>query len=397
MNPNFYSTANKSKVAPVYQPWVVDSVLVGLCLLLPNLFIAFHFGRTANSMLVPLPDHALSLLSTLPMTDYCIWAIVNAGILAFIFFMRQWLLRPLSRISQHLRQLRTTYTEAGEDGGHFSILNIWHIASDVGRFAGFALDYYRRYQEVSLALEQSRQVIARFAMEQQAILSATDREIATQYRSVLTYANYLEGQILSNKIDPSLRYDLDDICESSFNLKLIAGSLNMLSTPVKIELGNVPLAPLMQQTILALAPALDRRSMKLTTAEVDMSVAAHGDPGTLAQILWMMLLGMIRYADDESTLRLRCLHNREGTQAILSVVISELSPSRMSENERSDHLARQLEHLTPHMFAETIRIHGNVQLADLLIERLGGNINVLPLTISSCEICMVLPAATQFS
>jgi hypothetical protein len=48
------------------------------------------------------------------------------------------------------------------------------------------------------------------------------------------------------------------------------------------------------------------------------------------------------------------------------------------------------------MFAETIRIHGNVQLADLLIQRLGGHIDVLPLTISSCEICMVLPAAKYF-
>ena len=394
MNPNFYSTANKSKVVPVNQPWVVDSVLVGLCLILPNLLIALHFGKNPGG--TQPADHSFTHYATLPMMDYLVWAIINGGILAFIFFMRQYLLRPLDRISQHLKAVRTTYNEAGEEGGFF-VLNVWHIASDVGRFAAFALEYYRRYQEVSLALEQSRHVIARFSMEQQAILNSTNREIATQYRSVLSYANYLEGQIVSNKLDPSLRYDLDDICESSFNLKLIAGSLSMLSAPMQVEIGNVPLAPLMQQTMLALAPALDRRSMKLTTAEVDMSVAAHGDPGTLAQILWMMLLGMIRYAADESTLRLRCLYNREGTEAILSVVISELSPNRMSETERGDHLARQLEHLTPHMFAETIRIHGNAQLADLLIQRLGGHIDVLPLTISSCEICMVLPAASQFS
>lgn len=371
------------------QPWVVDCVLAGFFLLVPNVLLALHYETSLGTQL---PNTNVSVSTH----DYALWALINCAIVALLFVMRQWIVRPLSRISQHLKQVRTTYSEMGEDSD-FSILNVWHIASDVGRFAGFALEYYRRYQEVSLALEQSRHVITRFAMEQEAILNSTNREIATQYRSVLSYANYLEVQIVNNKLDPSLRYDLDDICESSFNLKLIAGSLSMLSAPLKVELGNVPLAPLMQQTMLALAPALDRRSMKLTSAEVDMSVAAHGDPGTLAQILWMMLLGMIRYAADESTLRLRCLHNREGTEAILSVVISELSPNRMSENERGDHLARQLEHLTPHMFAETIRIHGNVQLADLLIQRLGGNISVLPLTITSCEICMVLPAATQFS
>ena len=389
MHTHFSSSQVRSKVATIQQPWVVDCVLVCLCLIVPNLLLALHFRMGLTD------SQQNSTIASLPTQDYVLWITINAAVIALLILTRQWLLRPLSRISQHLRQVRTTYSEAGEESD-FSILNVWHIASDVGRFAGFALEYYRRYQEMSLALEQSRHVITRFAMEQQAILNSTNREIAVQYRSVLSYANYLEGQIVSNKLDPSLRYDLDDVCESSFNLKLIAGSLSMLGAPMQAALGNVPLAPLMQQTILALAPALDRRSMKLTTAEVDMSVAAHGDPGTLAQILWMMLLGMIRYAADESTLRLRCLHNREGTEAMLSIVVSELSPNRMSENERGDHLARQLEHLTPHMFAETIRIHGNVQLADLLIQRLGGSISVLPLTISSCEICMVLPAAAAF-
>ncbi len=397
MNPDFYTGHERSKAATSPQPWVVDCALVGFCIFIPNLILAIHFTNAGANVAIANDFFARVSVSyaTLTTNDYLAWGGFNLLILTLVFGMRVWLIRPLGRISQHLRQVRITYNDAGEEPG-FSVLTMWHIASDVGRFAGFALDYYRRYQEASAALEQSRQVISRFAMEQETILNSTNREIATQHRSVLSYANYLEVQIVNNKLDPSLRYDLDDICESSFNLKLIAGSLSMLSTPIRTELGNVPLAPLMQQTMLALAPALDRRSMKLTSAEVDLSVAAHGDPGTLAQILWMMLLGMIRYAADESTLRLRCLHNREGTDAILSIVVSELSPNRMSEDERGDHLARQLEHLTPHMFAETIRIHGNVQLAHLLIERLGGSITVLPLTISSCEICMVLPAAKSF-
>jgi hypothetical protein len=133
--------------------------------------------------------------------------------------------------------------------------------------------------------------------------------------------------------------------------------------------------------------------MRLTTAEVDMAVAARGDTTTVAQILWMMLLGMIRYAADESTLRIRCLHSRDGAQALLSIVVSELSPGCMSHDERGDHLTRRLQHLTPHMFAETLRIHGNVQLARLLIGRIGGDISVVPLTTASCEICMTLPSA----
>jgi hypothetical protein len=44
------------------------------------------------------------------------------------------------------------------------------------------------------------------------------------------------------------------------------------------------------------------------------------------------------------------------------------------------------------MFAETIRIHGNIQLADMLSKLFGGELSVLPLTSHSCEICLSLPA-----
>ena len=45
------------------------------------------------------------------------------------------------------------------------------------------------------------------------------------------------------------------------------------------------------------------------------------------------------------------------------------------------------------MFAETIRIHGNMQLAELLMQQLDGGIEVLPLTCRACEICLSIPAA----
>lgn len=321
-----------------------------------------------------------------------LWLAINACIVLLLIAARQHILQPLGHIALHMHRLRNLYME---DERHSPLVNVTmlHVARDVGRFAGFALEYYKKNQEISSELEHSRMIIAQFALQQKTTLASADREIGEQYRSVLAYANYLEEHILSHKLDPTLRYDFDDVCESSFNLKLIAGALSTLSGPAQPTIEDVSLAGLMQQTILSLAPSLDRRSMKLTTAEVDLSVMARGDAKALALVLWMMLLGMIRYAEAESTLRMRCLYSRDMRKALLSIVISELSPGSMSPQEREDHLLRQLQHLTPHMFAETIRIHGNVQLADMLVKRLEGSISILPLTTTSCEICMVLPAA----
>ena len=109
----------------------------------------------------------------------------------------------------------------------------------------------------------------------------------------------------------------------------------------------------------------------------------------------MMLLGMIRFAAEESLLRIRCLPSRDGTQALMSIVVSELSPGSLSEAQREAYLLRKQHHLSPHLFAQAIREHAHVQLAELLLGRVGGSISVLPLTVSACEICVALPSVAR--
>lgn len=367
---------------PEGQPfdWARDGLLAISILGIPNLSFAVHL-LSGKMLAMPLIKHAV------------IWLALNLIAMGVLVTIRRLIVTPLSRIAQHLQQLRNAFAEETGLMHPSSALNVPRLALDIGRFVSFAIDHYRKHIEAEQALAKAREVIAQFAREQQAILASTHREIAVQYQSVLAYTNYLEEQITANKLDPGLRYDLDDVCESSFNLKLIAGALNMMHAKAAPNLDNVPLAPLMQQTMLALAPALDRRSMKLSTAEVDLSVAAQGDASALAHVLWMMLLGMIRYAADESTLRIRCLHSRDGSEALLSIVVSELSATSLTEDERGEHLARRLQHLTPHMFAETISIHANIQLANMLVGHAGGQVHVQPLTTTSCEVCMTLPSA----
>jgi hypothetical protein len=111
-----------------------------------------------------------------------------------------------------------------------------------------------------------------------------------------------------------------------------------------------------------------------------------------AHAVWIILLGVIRYAADESTLRLRTMRVSEGKEAMLSMVVSELAPGQLSPQERHDYLARQINHMTPHMFAETIRLHGNIQLAELMMTSLSGRISILPITSYACEISIFLPA-----
>lgn len=261
----------------------------------------------------------------------------------------------------------------------------------VTTLAHCAQEQSRLRADLNHELETARQVLAQFTSQQNNLLQSASHSMLNQYRTVVGYANYLDQHILRHHHLVDLRYDFDDVCESGFNLKLIAGALDMLSHPSAFQPQSVLLPSLMQQTMLALSASLDRRSMKLTTQEVDLSVSVTTDPIIITQVLWMMMLGTIRYAALESTLRMRCLYDETGKYALMSIVVSELAPGTMTADERRDHLQRQLHTRAAHMFAETIHEQANLQLARLLLKKINAEIDVIPLSHYACEICLKLP------
>lgn len=293
--------------------------------------------------------------------------------------------RQLRHIVRHASQAISEERGAKE----LRLVSVRELTGSIARFAAAAQEAYTRNRALQHELEESRQMMAQIAMQHQVVATSTSRELIEQYRSVLSYAHYLDEHIRSHQGDAQLRYDFDDVCESGFNLKLIAQSLELLRTHTP-HMAPVPLETLLQQTVIALAPSLERRVMKLSTAGVENEVVAATDIQLLSHAVWMMLLGTIRYAAAESTLRLRCIAGKDG-QAIISIGINELEPGQLSPQERHAHMLRQLQHTTPHLFAETIRAHANAQLAGMMLSRVGGVLSVLPISTHACEISLILP------
>lgn len=310
--------------------------------------------------------------------------------LAALLLVRRRVLVPWRQMRTIVRQASMQLGEERESAARLPALaNVRELTGSVARFAAAAQEAYTRNRALQHELDESRQMMAQIALQHQVAASSASRELVEQYRCVLTYANYLDEHIRSHKGDAQLRYDFDDVCESGFNLKLIAQSLELLRQQ-QYEVTAVPLATLLQQTVIALAPTLERRVMKLSTAGVQDDVVAASDMRVLSHAVWMMLLGTIRYAAAESTLRLRCLTSSDG-HAIISIGISELEPGQLSPAERHAHLLRQLQHTTPHLFAETMRAHANAQLAGLMLARVGAQLTVLPISTHACEISLILP------
>ena len=99
---------------------------------------------------------------------------------------------------------------------------------ELNKLASSAQEQSRLRAELHHDLEKAQQVVALYRTQRDTILRTANAEMVTQYQRVLAYANYLDEHIARNRHDTDLRYDFDDVCESGFNLKLIAGALDML-------------------------------------------------------------------------------------------------------------------------------------------------------------------------
>lgn len=96
---------------------------------------------------------------------YLIWLGMNTALLFLLLGVRSHFLQPVARIIQHLQLVRAAFAQDGAKTNP-EHLTMRHIASDIGRFATMAMEYYRKHQEVSLELEQARHVIAQFSLQQ---------------------------------------------------------------------------------------------------------------------------------------------------------------------------------------------------------------------------------------
>jgi hypothetical protein len=256
------------------------------------------------------------------------------------------------------------------------------------------LHAYVEQHQLEYQLSLAHASLEQFHKEQEQMVSATTGEVNKQYQNILAYAHYLEERIAVRRIDASVRHDYDEVCEQAFNLQLVVQAMGMVPSHIHAPaLGIVPVADRMASILLDLTPSLDRRAMKLTTATWDETIHVISNAEWLTHTLWMMLLGCIRFAEDESTLALSC--TKDGARARIDVTVSFLSAGALSETERFAYLQKRMHSDADeaHMFASTLDGHANIQLGKMLATRMGAQLFVSPRDTNSCTLTLLLPCA----
>jgi hypothetical protein len=252
-----------------------------------------------------------------------------------------------------------------------------------------AIENHRMQMQLKMQLESQSHKLSEY--EKNAPLKD---ELKGMFTRVHGYAKMLEENIARNHADPSLRDEFDELSEHCVNLQLLTRGMELLQNGrIFAPMGGyINPASAMSGMLLALSTALERRNMSLSTLRWNEHATARIDSALLELILWLTLLGAVRYAEEESTLSLSCESAADGSGTYITCLITELAPATMLAEERLAYMLEKSKYQNAHMFAHTLASNTNYMLASQLIERTGGTLNVHPRTQNSCLVELILPA-----
>lgn len=262
------------------------------------------------------------------------------------------------------------------------------LLQELSRLTDHALETHRLHMHLRMQLSASQHSLSHYQS-----LTCLHSDMRTLFSRIAEYTQMLEETIARRASISSLHEAFDELSEHSFNLQLFISAFERLQKVVA-PAGWVEITDpthTLSRVLVPLAASLDRRAMQLSSLAWNERVRAKIAANDLELIIWLMLLGTVRYAEEESTLVLSCEPATDGSHAIITCLVSELAPATMSAHERAAFMQEKQKYKSAHMFAHTLAESTNLTLARQLVSRVSGTLSVHARSQTSCLIELTLP------
>lgn len=262
------------------------------------------------------------------------------------------------------------------------------LLTELTRLAEQAIETHRQHMHLRMQLSASQHTLAGYQS-----LSSLHGDMRHLFARIAEYTVMLEDTIARRASISCLHEAFDELGEQSFNLQLFVTAFERLNQPTTrsgwVEI--IDPTHTLSRVLVPLAASLDRRCMLLSSTAWNERIRTKIASNDLELIVWLTLLGTVRYAADESTLVLSCEPAADGSSTIITCLVSELAPAAMSPHERADFMREKQKYQSAHMFAHTLAGSTNLTLAAQLTARAGGILSVHARTQTSCLIELSLP------
>lgn len=344
-----------------------------------NLMIVCDFFGIASGW-----ERLSGLAARLDLEPMHLLLIFNAGLIAAYVLLRREYVYPARLILAQAQQL-TPQT------------SLRHTAREFSHLIHAALTLARDHETLRRQLGGAQQHIEQLLRQQHRLQCGAVGETGHVFRTIHLYAQYLEDMILAKRADADMRYDYDEVCEAAANLQCLMGGMQALleyESRGHLFLSRCDVGDVLGRFLVQLTPALERRSMRITSHRFPASLAVCTDEPLLRHALWALLYACLRYAEADSTLHIE--GKDEVDEVALRFFVTHSNPAAISLGEREAYLSAltNSDH-SVHMFAHVIGQHPNMQLAGRIAAALGGTVDCLPQGPYCCMLEWRLPSGPR--
>lgn len=262
------------------------------------------------------------------------------------------------------------------------------LLNELSRLTDHAIETHRLHMHLRMQLSANQNTLSHYQS-----LTTLHGDMRSLFARIADYTQMLEETIARRASISSLHEVFDELSEQSFHLQLFIAAFERLQKPA-IRTGWVEITDpthTLSRVLVPLAASLDRRAMQLSSLAWNERVRAKIAANDLELIIWLMLLGTVRYAEEESTLVLSCEPATDGSHTIITCLVSELAPAAMSAHERAAFMHEKQKYKSAHMFAHTLAESTSLMLARQLAGRANGALSVHARSQTSCLIELTLP------
>lgn len=319
--------------------------------------------------------------------------LINISLFGAFIWIHRYYVIPLNMImshADHYKQCLThdTYIAA------YSSLGLHSVAIEFGQLIGQAIHAEHDRDMLKSQLEQAQKQIHHLSDSSQWVAHQACAESDKVFRTIRSYAYYLEELIIAHQANDAIRYDYDEVCEVTHNLQFLTQAMALLLSYEHTQQQTTPellnISDMLSAYLMRIAPALERRSMRLNTEQCQLNITLHAPSAMIHHSIWALLYASMHYAADDTVLYISTA--TRDTSLIMQFNVTDSCPTTLSDQEREGYLHAVItQDEVVNMFAHAMAAHPNVQLASRMANHMGGSVTCIPTHAHGCTIELKLP------
>lgn len=379
-----------ARSAPIIGWFLAFMTVANISLVVSMISQYGHYKNSLGSHLASGESYFFDYFSYHPPYDFLL---INISLFSAFIWIHKYYVVPLNIILNHVghykeRMMRETYISA------YSAPGLRSIAIEFGQLIGQAIHAEHDREVLKMQLEKAQAHIMKLSESSHWMANQACAESDKVFRTIRSYAHYLEELIIAHQADDTLRYDYDEVCEVTHNLQFLTHAMTLLMTYEQHqemnEAESCNISNILSAYLMRIAPALERRSMRLNTEQCRLDISLDAPSAMLHHAIWALLYASMHYAADDTTLYIATSHKED--QLNMQFHVTDSCPATLSDHEREGYLQALVSHKdTINMFAHAMAAHPNVQLASRMAAHMGGSVACIPTHAHGCTIEFILP------